>query len=525
MSEAETDEDRAERAAAGAPGAAPARRPRIAAAVTAAVLFAGVAAVLARTTPWNPLPGHVPGGRVTPDPALDFTPAEIARSRAFDSAVNPPAYTGLLVGLALILVLGFTPLGARFIGWATAKPRRRPILSTEDDPPHPPNRLRRRPSPPRGDDPPHPPERLRRRPSLPRGDDPPHPPERLRRWPLRIILAVLAVTTLLRVAGLPFDIWSESVLRRYGLSTQSWPAWLVDQAKSLAVTWVIYTIALLLLYALTRRFPRYWWTGAAVGGFVLVVFASFVYPLAVEPVFNRFHSLPAGPLRSDLLAMARRDGVPVEDVLVADASRRTTSLNAYVSGFGSTRRIVLYDTLLKSPPAQVESIVGHELGHAKRDDVLWGTLVGALGVAGALCLLYLLMTSPRLLRRAGLDPGVPGSGGTGPDARRGGGAADPRSVALLLALVTAGTTLAAPVQNLVSRRIEARADAHALDLTRDPSTFVSMQHALSVRNISDLNPDTAEYLLWLTHPAGPDRIAMARDWARLHHVQAPPPLR
>jgi STE24 endopeptidase len=487
MSEAETDEDRAEGAAAGAPGAAPARRPRIAAAVTAAVLFAGVAAVLARTTPWNPLPGHVPGGRVTPDPALDFTPAEIARSRAFDSAVNPPAYTGLLVGLALILVLGFTPLGARFIGWATAKPRRRPILSTEDDPPH--------------------------------------PPERLRRRPLRIILAVLAVTTLLRVAGLPFDIWSESVLRRYGLSTQSWPAWLVDQAKSLAVTWVIYTIALLLLYALTRRFPRYWWTGAAVGGFVLVVFASFVYPLAVEPVFNRFHSLPAGPLRSDLLAMARRDGVPVEDVLVADASRRTTSLNAYVSGFGSTRRIVLYDTLLKSPPAQVESIVGHELGHAERDDVLWGTLVGALGVAGALCLLYLLMTSPRLLRRAGLAPGVPGSGGTGPDARRGGGAADPRSVALLLALVTAGTTLAAPVQNLVSRRIEARADAHALDLTRDPSTFVSMQHALSVRNISDLNPDTAEYLLWLTHPAGPDRIAMARDWARLHHVQAPPPLR
>ncbi|MEV4005357.1 M48 family metallopeptidase [Actinomadura sp. NPDC049753] len=468
MSEAETDEDRAGDGAAGTPGAAPARRPRIAAAVTAAVLFAGVATVLAKTTPWNPLPGHVPGGRVEPDPALDFTPAEIARSRAFDSAVNPPAYTGLLVGLALILVLGLTPLGARFIGWATARTRRRP---------------------------------------------------------LRIIVATMALTTLLRVAGLPFRVWSESVLRRYGLSTQNWPAWLVDQAKSLAVTWVIYTIALLLLYALTRRFPRHWWTGAAAGGFVLVVFASFVYPLAVEPVFNRFHSLPSGQLRSDLLAMARRDGVPVEDVLVADASRRTTSLNAYVSGFGSTRRIVLYDTLLKSPPAQVESIVGHELGHAKRDDVLWGTLVGALGVAGAMCLLYLLMTSPRLLRRAGLDPGGPGAGGTGPDARRGGAAADPRSIALLLALVAAGTTLAAPVQNLVSRRIEARADAHALDLTRDPSTFVSMQHALSVRNISDLDPDTAEYLLWLTHPSAPDRIAMARDWARLHSVQVPPPLR
>jgi len=448
------------------------RRPRVAAGVAAAVLFAGVGGVLALTTPWNPLPGHVPGGHVRADPALDFSPAEIARSKAFDSAVNPPAYAGLLVGLAVILVLGLTPLGARLIGRVTARTRRRP---------------------------------------------------------LRVVLAVLALTTVLRLAGLPFDVWSESVLRRYGLSTQSWPAWLVDQLKSLGVTWVVYAVALLLLYALMRRFPRYWWTGAAAGGFVLVVLVSFIYPVAVEPVFNKFHSLEQGRLRSDLLAMAERDGVPVKDVLVADASRRTTALNAYVSGFGSTRRIVLYDTLLKSPRPQIESIVGHELGHAKRDDVLWGTLVGALGIAGALCLLYLLMTSPRLLRRAGADPDggpdeAPAEGGTG---RAGGGrgAADPRTVALLLALVTAGTQLAAPVQNLVSRRIEARADAHALNLTRDPSTFVSMQHALSVRNISDLSPDALEYLLWMSHPSGPDRIAMARDWARMNGAGVPPPLR
>ncbi|MFI0487350.1 M48 family metallopeptidase [Actinomadura sp. 9N215] len=468
-------------------------RPRIAASVTAAGLFGAVAVVLAMTTPWNPLPGHVPGGRVEPDPALDFSPSEIARSKAFDSAVNPPAYTGLVVGLVVIFALGFTPLGARFIGWVTT-------------------RTHRRPHPPRGDDPPHPPERLR-----------------LRLW--RIIVATMALTTVLRVAGLPFDVWSESVLRRYGLSTQSWPSWLVDQLKSLGVTWVIYTIALLLLYSVVRRFPRYWWTGAAAGGFLLVVLVSFIYPIAVEPVFNKFHSLPEGRLRTDLLAMAERDGVPVEDVLVADASRRTTSLNAYVSGFGSTRRIVLYDTLLKSPPARVESIVAHELGHAKRDDVLYGTLVGALGIAGAMCLLYLLMTSPRLLSRAGVAPtGPPAPTGprasTGPPGRgRSGGAADPRSIALVLALVAAGTQVGAPVQNLVSRRIEARADAHALNLTRDPATFVSMQHELSVRNISDLNPDGMEYLLWLTHPSGPDRIAMARTWARMHHVPEPPPLR
>ncbi|WP_243774081.1 M48 family metallopeptidase [Actinomadura barringtoniae] len=428
------------------------RRPRVAAAIAAALLFAAVGVVLALTTPWDPLPGSVPGGEVKPDPKLDFTHAEIARSQAFDSAINPPAYLGLIIGLVAVLVLGLTPLGSRLIGWSTA---------------------------------------------------------RVRRWPLRVVGAALVLTTVLRLVGLPFDIWSESILRRYGLSTQNWGEWLIDQAKSLAVTWVIWSVALLLLYALMRRFPRYWWTGAAVTGFALVVAVSFIYPVAVEPVFNKFHKLPQGQLRTDLLAMAQRDGVPVKDVLVADASRRTTALNAYVSGFGSTRRIVLYDTLLKStPPRQIESIIAHELGHAKHKDVLWGTLIGALGVAGAICLLQLLLTSPALRRRAAA----------------GGRLGDPLSVALLLALITVATQIGTPVQNLISRHIEARADAHALDLTRDPVTFTQMQHELSVRNISDLTPNELEYLLWLTHPAGPERIAMARDWARQHHVTEPPPL-
>ncbi len=152
---------------------------------------------------------------------------------------------------------------------------------------------------------------------------------------------------------------------------------------------------------------------------MLVAAASFGYPVLVEPLFNSFHPMAAGPLRTDLLAMARRDGVPVDDVLVADASKRTTELNAYVSGFGSTRRIVVYDTLLSSEPrAEIELVVAHELGHAKRGDVLHGTLVGALGAAAGVCVLYLVLTSPRLLRRAGVDVGRrPALGGVA--ARRG----------------------------------------------------------------------------------------------------------
>jgi Zn-dependent protease with chaperone function len=412
---------------------------RRAAAVACCVLGLGLVVTVAVTTPWHPLPG--PG--LPADPARDFTPAELARERAFAAALRPPGYLGLAASLLSVLILGLSPLGARLLGYVT------------------------RPA---------------------------------RRWPLGVAAAAIVVTVVPRAAALPFDAWTETVLRRYGLSTQRWPGWALDQLKSFGVTAVVWAVALVLLHLLVRRFPRHWWAPAAAGGFVLVVAISFGYPLLVEPVFNSFTPMRAGPLRTELLQLAKDDGVPVRNVLIADASRRTTTLNAYVSGFGSTRRIVVYDTLLRStPPGEIKLIVAHELGHAKRGDVLYGTLLGGLGVAVGVCGLYLLTTSPRVLRRAGVAA-----------------VTDPRAVALVLALVTIGLQVAGPVQNLISRRIEARADVHALDLTRDPRTFIRMQRALSVRNLSDLRPNPIEYGLWATHPTGPERIAMARAWARRH---------
>jgi STE24 endopeptidase len=428
-------------ATADAAGMPPPRRPRIGAAVACCGLVLAVAVTMALTTPWHPLPG--PG--LPADPAADFTPAQLATERAFAAALRPPGYLGLAAGLLAVLILGLSPLGARLIGLVVRPARRRALA---------------------------------------------------------VAAAAIIVTAVPRLAALPFDAWTEVVLRRYGLSTRDWAGWALDQLRSFGVAAVAWTVALVLLHLLARRFPRYWWAPAAAGGFAFVIAVSFVYPLLVEPVFNSFTPLRAEPLRSELLGLARADHVPVRDVLVADASRRTSALNAYVSGFGSTRRIVLYDTLLRSaPPDEIKLVVAHELGHAKRGDVLYGTLLGGLGVAAGMCALHLATTSPRMLRRAGAAT-----------------LADPRSVALVLALVTVGAQVAGPAQNLVSRRIEARADVHALDLTSDPRTFILMQRALAVRNLSDLRPNPVEYALWATHPTGPERIAMARAWAGRHHV-------
>jgi STE24 endopeptidase len=257
-------------------------------------------------------------------------------------------------------------------------------------------------------------------------------------------------------------------------------------------------VTLLGFFGLARLLPQWWWAAVASGAAALTILFSFIFPVLVEPVFNRFTPMPPGELRDSLIALADRDEVPVRDVLVADASRRTTALNAYVSGLGPTRRIVVYDTLVReAPPSEVEAVVAHELGHAKASDVYTGTVLGALAAAAAVIALYLLGGWTGLLRRAGIESIV-----------------DPRAIALLLAVATLAGLVAAPLNSLVSRRIEARADAHALALTQDPSTVERMEERLATTNLADVDPPRLEYVMFASHPSVVERMAAARAFAR-----------
>lgn len=415
--------------------------------IVAVILGVSLVAVIVATTPWRTL-GPVPGGPVAVDPARDFTAAEIAREDAYHSAVRPPAYAALAVSFALALLLGLTPLGARIVGAVGGRGSRAF------------GRLR------------------------------------------LIVLGALVLAALGRLVTLPFDARAESVMRDYNLSTQTWGGWAIDQLKAFGISAGVIIFVLLILLALVRRSPRWWWIPASALAALMVVVASFAYPVLVEPVFNNFKPMEPGPLKSSLIALADKDGLPVKDVLVADASRRTNRLNAYVSGFGSTRRIVVYDTTLRDmSPEEIRLITAHELGHVKNHDVLRGTLIGALGIAFGVCLLYLVLELPWLQHRAGVSA-----------------LADPRSIALILAMVAVFTQLATPVELLVSRRIEARADVHALDLVRDPTGQIAMQHRLAVANLADLDPDPIVYGLFASHPTPPERMAIARDWAKIHGV-------
>jgi STE24 endopeptidase len=299
-----------------------------------------------------------------------------------------------------------------------------------------------------------------------------------------------------------FDVWRQHLQRAHGLVVESWTGYAVDFAIASGFQLLATGVGLAAMYGLMRWVRQWWWAPGAAIAAGLVVFTSFVYPIVVEPASTHFQPMPPGPLRDSLLALAKQDGVHVSGVEIAEESARTTAVNAYVSGIGSSRRIVIFDTTLRTlSAAQVRSIVAHELGHVKRSDVAWGTAEGALGAAALVCLLPVLLGSRRLLRRAGVsDP------------------ADPRSLALVLALVAAAGAVTLPGTLLVSRRIEARADMHALNLTRDPATLISLQQSIAVHNVADLNPPWPAVLFQADHPSAPQRIANARTWAVLHSV-------
>jgi STE24 endopeptidase len=306
-------------------------------------------------------------------------------------------------------------------------------------------------------------------------------------------VGVLVFDLLVRAVRLPFAWLLRQQRLDVGLTDQPAAGWLGDQALSLLVSWVVVSLLLLLLVACVRRWPRRWYLPLGAGVLVVTYGLSMAYPLVVEPLFNQFTQLPDGELRTRLVAMADEQGVDVGEVLVADASRRTTTLNAYVSGIGETKRLVLYDTLVAgAEPDEVLTVAAHEVAHAARKDVLVGTTLGAIGGVAAIAALALILDGRR-------------------GHRHGGGLGGPASVWPLLATVAVATVLVSPLQNTVSRAVETRADVDSLRTTGDPEGFRGLHVRLAQRSLADPAPPAWRQLWWGSHPTVLQRLALAEE--------------
>lgn len=325
-------------------------------------------------------------------------------------------------------------------------------------------------------------------------------PPKWRRWPV-VVLAAAAI------AGIPLDLAEHLVSLHFGISKQSLPSWLWDWSKEQLVAVAIGTVLAWGLYAIIRRSPRRWWLWTWAAMLPLLVLGAYAGPILIEPLFNEY--LPLASTHPELIApiegMLKRAGVvlPRDHLFEMKASVKTNALNAYVSGFGNSRRLVLYDTIIAQEQGDLLlNTIGHELGH----NVLWHIPLGLL-FAGAAALpgaWLLAWAFHRLVELHGRRLGIAG-------------VADPAGLPALLLLLSLLSFFSEPIANAYSRMQEHDADRFALDVTRgivaDPGQAAAQAFQLEGQANLDV-PDPDRFIVfWLySHPPTADRVQFSLDY-------------
>lgn len=320
------------------------------------------------------------------------------------------------------------------------------------------------------------------------------------------IFCPLLVLTL-DLARLPFHIWGHAVLRGYGLSVQGWISWLLDWMKEEAITLVIATLAGWLLYKLIRHSPRRWWMGAWAAAVLLIIAGFYVEPLVIEPLFYDFRPLAEShpQLVRDVEQTIARVGVviPEDRILEMIASSKVNELNAYVSGIGSTKRIVFWDTLLaRTDEPQTLSVFGHELGHYVLGHAWKGIVLSAIGLGISLPILAWLFAAVLRKWESLWYVRAP---------------QDWTSLAVLLLLILVFQFATTPVDNAVSRYIEHQADVFGLEVihgivTDSPQVAAEAFQILGEANLEEPDPSPAVVFWFYTHPPIADRIGFALSY-------------
>lgn len=313
-------------------------------------------------------------------------------------------------------------------------------------------------------------------------------------WLTAAVVVSVAVALALWLSGLPLAFVRGHVVgHAWNLSTQDAFGWFTDQLRGAGVGVVIAAVSGIAFFSVVRWQPRAWWLIGAVAFSILTALLTFLWPVAIAPLFNRFTPLEDGNLRERVVSLAGEAGVEIDDVLVADASRRSTLENAYVAGLGSTKRIVLYDTLVEAGDEdQTAFVVAHELGHEVENHVPKGVALSAAGLLVGFGALYLLGRVEGPWRWAGAS-----------------GPGDVAALPLLLLYAFVAGLLVLPIENAVSRSFERRADAIALELTDDPDTAVKSFRRLAYANLADLEPPGPLVTLLFSHPPIGERISAA----------------
>ncbi len=298
-------------------------------------------------------------------------------------------------------------------------------------------------------------------------------------------LFILFAGVLLSIPGLPFEWWSQFRLEaKYGFNKSTPLLWLTDKLKGLALMFLIGFPLLWLLLSLVKWAGDTWWLWgfAVVFGFQLLMLV--LYPKLILPLFNRLAPLPEGELRNRLLSLGERTGFRAASIEVIDGSKRSAHSNAYFTGFGRFRRIVLFDTLIAQMSAEeLEAVLAHEIGHYRRGHIPRMLAVGAFFLLAGFAVVAWLARSPWFNLSFGFPPG------------------EMAPAFLLFGLLSGLVTFwFTPLMNLLSRRYEYEADAFARDAVGGVAPMRDALRKLAQKNLSNLTPHRWFSAFYYSHP-------------------------
>ncbi len=286
---------------------------------------------------------------------------------------------------------------------------------------------------------------------------------------------------------LPLDFYRGFIVEHdFGLSSQGAGSWFIDYVKSGLISLLITTAGLTGLYYLMLNWPHRWWILAGAGFSIFILLSSYLFPVVIDPLFHNFTPLEEEAMHTGILSLAESAGIEVEQVLVADASQRTQKANAYFTGMGGTRRIVIYDNLLeKFSSREVLVVIAHEMGHWKHAHIAKGI---ALAIITTFISMFLFHKIIKIM-------------GTGLNLHL---------VAIFVLFFALLSLVFMPAQNAVSREFERQADRKAIILTEDKEAFISVKQNLAKTNLGTVQPHPFVRAVMYSHPPIIERIGAAR---------------
>ena len=327
------------------------------------------------------------------------------------------------------------------------------------------------------------------------------------RWWLQGVITLSLFVTVLFVADLPWFVYIHTISVKYGFSVQPWSGWFLDRVKDLAIQIVVGVTLGLILYATIRRSPRRWWLYFWLASIPLTLFALLIVPMVIDPLYNRFDPLaktnPA--LVAELEKVVERGGleIPADRMFEMKASAKVTLVNAYVTGLGASKRVVVWDTTeQKLTTPEILFVFGHEMGHYVLGHVLRGTMIA---IAGMFVLFYLSWWLTGLAQaRWGNLWGIRALG-------------DWASLPLIWLVISILMVAGEPIGNAFSRQMEHDADVYALEVTHGLISGQKQVAAHSFQVMGEIGLDypyvgrVAEMLLW-THPTIRDRVRFVQEY-------------